>query len=131
MSHPAHKQHADHGHADAHGHGDPGALHVHALPLSLLIGVFAILVFLTFLTVAATWVQLGPLNIWIALFIAFVKASLVCLYFMHLRYDNPFNSMIVVASLLFVALFIAFALMDSGQYQHVIQSAIDKTSPTR
>jgi cytochrome c oxidase subunit 4 len=84
--------------------------------------VFVALCVLTYLTVAATWIDLGEFNIWIALGIATVKAALVALYFMHLRYDHPFNGLIFVASLLFLALFLAITLIDTAQYQPDIQN---------
>jgi len=49
--------------------------------------------------------------------IATVKASLVLLYFMHLRYDSPFNGFVFVVALAFVWLFLAFVMVDSVQYQ--------------
>jgi cytochrome c oxidase subunit 4 len=107
--------------APVHGHGE---LHVHALPLTLLGGVFLALLLLTWATVAATWVDLGDLNIVIALAIVVVKASLVCLYFMHLRYDSPFNGFVVVASLAFVALLIGIVLIDTREYAPAIEQYI-------
>jgi cytochrome c oxidase subunit 4 len=89
----------------------------HAVPLRLLVGVYAALLVLTVLTVAVTRVDLGPLNIWMALFIAVIKGGLVALYFMHLRWDSPFNGMILIAALLFVAIFIGIAVLDSREYQ--------------
>jgi cytochrome c oxidase subunit 4 len=71
---------------------------------------------LTWATVSATFIDLGNLNIVIALGIAVIKASLVVLYFMHLRYDNPFNAFVFIASVLFVMLFIGFALIDRKEY---------------
>lgn len=94
------------------GHGHVG----HVVPLWLLAGVLGILLFFTVLTVAVTYVDLGDLNIWIALGIAAVKGSLVVLYFMHLRWDSTFNAMAFVSALIFLALFIGFSLLDSGQY---------------
>ena len=89
----------------------------HVVPLKLLFGVLAALLFLTVLTVAITWVDLGPMNIVAAMGIAVVKASLVALYFMHLRWDRPFNGFVLVFSLLMVGLFIIFTLLDSAAYQ--------------
>lgn len=88
--------------------------HVHVMPLRVLFGVFAALLVLTVLTVAVTWVDLGSFNLVIALTVAVVKASLVALYFMHLRYDKPFNALALMSTLLFVALFIGFTLLDTG-----------------
>lgn len=92
--------------------------------MTTLVGVFVALMVLTFLTVAATWIELGEFNVWLALLIAFVKAVYVALYFMHLRWDSPFNGLVLAASLAFVVLFIGITLMDSQQYQPVIRELI-------
>ncbi|MCO6436282.1 MAG: cytochrome C oxidase subunit IV family protein [Phycisphaerae bacterium] len=92
-------------------------MHIHVVPLRVLVAVFALLLVLTVLTVGATWVDLGVLNIWIALLIAAVKAGAVGLYFMHLRYDRPFHGVVLAASFLFVAVFIGASLMDTKEYQ--------------
>jgi cytochrome c oxidase subunit 4 len=73
------------------------------------------------LTVLAIQVQLGPWNIVVAMVIATVKAGLVALYFMHLRYDKGFIRITFMASLLFLSLFLGFVLMDSREYQTDIQ----------
>ena len=95
-----------------HAHGS-----VHVVPVSVLLAVFAALLVMTVLTVAVTWVDLGAFNIWLALGIAVAKAGLVALYFMHLRYDSPFYGVVLISSLLFVALFIGFAILDSQAYK--------------
>ena len=84
----------------------------HVMSPKTLIAVFAALVFLTFVTVAAAEFSFGAWEIWISLGIATVKASLVAVYFMHLRYDKPFNAIVFVSSLLFVGLFLGLTLMD-------------------
>ncbi len=92
----------------------------HGPSLRLLAGILAVLLALTFITVAVTWyawTDFGSLNVWVALLIATVKASLVALYFMHLRYDKPFNAVVLITALFFVALFISIALQDSLRYQ--------------
>jgi hypothetical protein len=43
------------------------------------------------------------------------------LYFMHLRYDRLFHTVIVAAGLLAAALFVGFALVDRGQYENTVQ----------
>ncbi len=103
---------------NAHTNDDHGIGHVS--PIWMLLGVFALLIFFTVMTVAVTYIDLGPANIWIALGVAVIKATLVGLYFMHLRYDSPFNSLILVCAFLFLALFIGIALMDTGEYQQNI-----------
>jgi len=44
----------------------------------------------------------------------------VVLFFMHLRWDKPFNALVFIGCLIFVSLFIGLALLDSGQYQHSV-----------
>jgi cytochrome c oxidase subunit 4 len=87
------------------------------MPANVLLAVWGALVVLTVVTVAATWIDLGRLNLLLAMAIATVKASLVLLYFMHMRYDRPFNAVVFVAALLFVALFVGITLIDTSAYQ--------------
>lgn len=95
---------------DTHGIG-------HISPVWQLAFILAVLLLLTIITVMVTWVDLGPINVWAALLIAVIKAGLVGLYFMHLRYDSLYNGMILILALLFVILFISFSLIDTGEYQ--------------
>lgn len=108
----------------AHGQQHPQAL-AHPVPLRVLLAVFAALMLLTFITVAATWIDLGAFNIWLALLIAVVKGSLVALYFMHLRWDSPFNAIVLIAAMFFVALFVGSVVLDSKEYR------INYTPPIR
>ena len=89
----------------------------HVMPVWMLLAVFFALMALTLLTVAATWVDLGGWNLAVAMGIATVKASLVALYFMHLRYDHPFNGLLFVVALAFLATFIGLTLLDTLEYQ--------------
>lgn len=97
--------------------GGHGAAKVHIAPPRALLAVWGALLVLTVLTVSATRVDLGPFNLWIALGIATLKAGLVALYFMHLRYDRPFNGFLFVAALAFVMLLAGLALLDSKEYR--------------
>ncbi len=94
----------------------------HVAPARVLIGVFLSLLVLTVLTVAATHLDLGRYNILLALGIAVLKAGLVALYFMHLRWDSLFNGVIFIVAMLFVALFISLALVDSSHYYETINA---------
>ena len=100
-------------HDDKHGPESVG----HVTPVDMLLKVWGALVVLTVLTVAVTWVDLGPMNLMVAMGIATVKATLVCLYFMHLRWDRPVNGVIFLIAILFVALFIGGVLLDTTSYQ--------------
>jgi cytochrome c oxidase subunit 4 len=90
---------------------------VHVTSIRLLVVVWIALMVGTWLTVSATYVDLGVLNIWIGLAIATAKAVLVGLYYMHLRWDKPFNLLVFLVAIAFLLLFIGIAMMDSGQYQ--------------
>ena len=109
-------------HSEQNGGSSDSAHYAHVVPLSVLLSVFVALMVLTFLTVAATWFDMGRWNVWIALIIATVKASLVVLYFMHLRYDHPFNAVVFLSALLTLLLFISLALLDSTTYQPDIRA---------
>ena len=117
--HPVHPSGApEHGEGEHHGIG-------HIVPPRILITTAVGLLILTFITVKVAAIDfaaldLKELNIFIALGIAVLKASLVCLFFMHLRWDRPFNAFVLVTSLTLVGLFISFAMTDSSEYQHEI-----------
>ena len=87
------------------------------MPLKVLFGIFGALIVLTMLTVILGQMDLGSWEIVITMTIATVKAGLVVLFFMHVLYDSPFNGIVFVFSLLFVALFIGFTLVDVQRYQ--------------
>ncbi len=113
-------------HHEAHD-ADHGLSHI--MPPKILLGVWGALVVLTVVTVITATNQMFNFgsypNLVIAMVIATVKASLVCLFFMHLLYDRKFNLLIFMGSLLFVFLFVSFAMMDTGQYQGAIQSRVE------
>lgn len=90
---------------------------VHVASVKLLLVVWIGLMVGTWLTVAASNVDLGALNIWIGLGIATAKATLVALFYMHLRWDKPFNAFVFVGAFFLLFLFIGFAMMDTAHYQ--------------
>ncbi len=98
--------------AGDHGHDEGG----HVVSLKLLAGILAALLVLTVVTVAVSRVDLGELNVWVALGVATLKAALVALYFMHLRWDSLLNSVVLVTALIFVALFLILSIADSANY---------------
>ncbi len=105
---------SDHGkETEHHGVG-------HVVPVRILVVTGVGLLVLTVITVAAAQFDFGKANVWVALGIAVLKASLVCLFFMHLRWDRPFNGLVLIISFAFVALFIAFALTDTHEYAHTL-----------
>ena len=72
------------------------------------------LLVLTAITVAAAGIRFGSpaVNVAVALTIATLKASLVALYFMHLRHDRPMNALIFVTGLVFLGLLLMLTLVD-------------------
>lgn len=81
------------------------------------------LLFLTWITVAVaqfdfSQYQIYELNIIVALAVATTKATLVCLFFMHLYWDRPFNAFVLVSSLAFVGLFMMLAMLDTFEYAY-------------
>jgi cytochrome c oxidase subunit IV len=93
----------------------------HVTSVRLLLTVYFILIVCTVITYAVSRIDLGQFNIWAALAIAVFKATLVLLYFMHLRWDSPFNALAIIAALVFVSLFIGLALLDSMSYQPLLK----------
>ena len=108
---------ADHTHdSHDHGHGHDGEFS-HPMPIWMLLSVFFALLLLTVATVYQSTFSLGNLEVWMSLAIATVKAGLVIAFFMHLLWDKPLNAIIIFSSLIFVALFLGFTMMDAQGYR--------------
>jgi cytochrome c oxidase subunit 4 len=86
--------------------------HHHILPTKVALTIGLCLFILTGLTVYAAQIDFGRLNFFIALLIAAVKASLVCLFFMNLLYDRKENAFLFATSFLFLAIFITLTGAD-------------------
>src|SRR5215467_4260585 len=103
--------------ADPHHDDDHHGLS-HVATIKVLVTTGGTLLLLTIVTVLATKIDFGAnINLGIAMAIAVLKATLVILFFMHLRYDRLFHSVVFVAALLAASLFVGFTLMDTNQYQ--------------
>ncbi|MEM9493996.1 MAG: cytochrome C oxidase subunit IV family protein [Myxococcota bacterium] len=103
----------------AHGHDDHGDELGHVASWQTLVGTFVALLFLTVVTVLVADLPYSSraAALAVAMLIATIKASVVVLYFMHLRYDRLFHSVIFVGSILAAVLFVGFTLVDRGQYE--------------
>ncbi len=84
----------------------------HVSPKSVYYSIFTALMVLTAITVFAAFVNLGNLNAPVALIIATVKATLVVLYFMHVKYSSRLTKLVVVTAVGFLALLIVGTLHD-------------------
>jgi cytochrome c oxidase subunit 4 len=121
-------QHSDDGHG--HGHGHEGEFS-HPMPIWMLLAVFFALLILTCLTVYQAQFDLGNMEIWMSLTIATVKAGLVIAFFMHLLWDKPLNMIIILGSLIFVALFLGFTMMDAEGYREnlIMNETLQESQP--
>lgn len=81
------------------------------VPIRVYLAVWAGLVLLTGLTVTVSYAQLH-VAMQVALLIATVKALLVLLYFMHLRYENRAYFVMLLVVLVTYAIFIGGTLGD-------------------
>ena len=112
---------------DPHG----GTPHEHHITSAFMLKfILAILLFFTVLTVgqaqAEKWIAHtfaielpNWLNVVVVMGIATVKATLVLLFFMHLKHDNPINSVIFGFTVLGVAIFFFFTFLDIGNRGYI------------
>jgi cytochrome c oxidase subunit IV len=100
-----------------HPEGTPDLPEEHSatqhVSLSTYLVVFAALMVLLVVTVAvAFYVHAGDLNLIIALVIATVKAALVVLFFMHVKYASRLTKIFVCAAFLWLAILFALTFAD-------------------
>ena len=74
--------------------------------------IFTALMVLTGMTIAVTYLDLGQFNMVVALGIAVTKATLVVLYFMHMRWSSRLTHATALSALLFLFFLFAFTLSD-------------------
>ncbi|HWP46708.1 MAG TPA: cytochrome C oxidase subunit IV family protein [Candidatus Limnocylindrales bacterium] len=74
--------------------------------------VFVVLMVLTFITIQVAFMDLGWLNNILALGIAVCKATLVALFFMHVRYSTRLTWVVILGGLFWLGIMIALTLSD-------------------
>jgi cytochrome c oxidase subunit IV len=84
----------------------------HVSPKSTYYGIFGALMVLTAITVAAAFTPLGAFNFPVAISIAILKATLVVLFFMHVKYSSRLTKMIVAMSVFFLMILFGLTLTD-------------------
>ena len=84
----------------------------HVAPRSMYYTVFAALIVGTALTVAASRVDMGPLNNVVMLLIACTKATLVILYFMHVRWSTRLTWVVVMAGFFWLLILFGLGMSD-------------------
>lgn len=82
------------------------------VPRKIYYVVFFTLLVLTGVTTLVALIDLGSFNIVVALIIAFFKASLVALFFMHLKYSTHLTWVVASAGLFWLAILLALTLSD-------------------
>ena len=86
--------------------------HVHVVPIPIYLAVFAALMVGTYLTVWAAGKDFGAFNTVVALGIAVTKATLVILFFMHVKYSARLTQLVVAVAFAFLTLLLAGIVTD-------------------
>lgn len=76
------------------------------------ITIFLMLMVLTAVTVGVAFINLGALNFPVALMIAVTKATLVILFFMHVKDSSRLTKLIVGTGFFFLIILFALTLTD-------------------
>jgi cytochrome c oxidase subunit IV len=84
----------------------------HIVPTRVYYTIFAVLMFCTYLTVQIAFFDLGALNAIAAVTIACFKATLVVLFFMHVKYSSRLTWVVVLGSVFWLAIMLALTLGD-------------------
>lgn len=91
---------------------DYGIAH-HVVPIKTYLAIFAALLVLTTLTVWVAFQHLGdPWNDIVAMAIATTKATLVVLFFMHVKWSSPMVKLSVISAVVFLALLLGITWTD-------------------
>ncbi|HWF83318.1 MAG TPA: cytochrome C oxidase subunit IV family protein [Vicinamibacterales bacterium] len=84
----------------------------HILPKRIYYTIFAILIFCTYLTWQVAYFDLGAFNTIAALTIAVFKATLVVLFFMHVRYSTRLTWAVVFGGVFWLCILLALTMSD-------------------
>ena len=84
----------------------------HVVPVRIYLLIFAALIVLTAVTTFVAFVDLGAMNVVVMLLIAFAKATLVVLYFMHVRFTSRLTQLAAASGFAWLAILIGLTLSD-------------------
>jgi len=84
----------------------------HVIPKRTYYTIYGLLMLCTYLTVQIAYFDLGALNTVAALAIAVFKATLVVLFFMHVKYGTRLTWLVVLGSVLWLAILLALTMGD-------------------
>jgi cytochrome c oxidase subunit IV len=86
---------------------------MHIISSKLYIGIWAALMCLTVITASVAFIDLGRMNTVVALVIATLKALLVVLFFMHVKYaSEKLTKMVIVSALFWLLILLFLSLAD-------------------
>jgi cytochrome c oxidase subunit IV len=84
----------------------------HIIGPKIYVSIFLTLMFFTGLTVAAAFINLGSFNAVVALTIAVIKALLVVLFFMHVRYSSKMVMVLVISGIFWLGIMFVLTMSD-------------------
>lgn len=84
----------------------------HTISLKTYVAVLVTLLVLTVITVYVAFIDLGVMNDVAAMGIATTKATLVLLYFMHVRYSTALTRLAILGGVGFFAILVALTMSD-------------------
>jgi cytochrome c oxidase subunit 4 len=84
----------------------------HIIPKRTYYMIFAALFVLLILTVLASLIDIGPFNIALAMAIAITKATLIILYFMHVRFSSRLTWVFASAAFLWLVFLLGLTMTD-------------------
>lgn len=84
----------------------------HIVPIRTYLIIFVALVVGTALTTAIAYVDLGALNVVVMLLIAFTKATLVVLFFMHVKFTSRLTQLAAASGFAWLVILIGLTLSD-------------------
>jgi cytochrome c oxidase subunit 4 len=94
------------------GNGHHGELG-HIVPFKTYVTVLSILIFLTIVTVWVSQYDFGTMNMVVAMGVASIKALLVALFFMHLKYEHPLTWLYAAFPMLLLAILVGSLFIDN------------------
>ena len=84
----------------------------HHVPYKVYFIVWGALLVLTAVTVGVSYVDMKNVTVLTAMLIAATKSMLVLLYFMHIRFEKPMYSVMILAAMMTYGIFVALTFVD-------------------
>ena len=104
-------------------------MHEKVVPRKTYILIWAILIALTFGTWGIATIDLGSWNMGMALLIAFIKATLVALFFMHMKFSPKRTQLVLIAGLFWLSILLMLTMADYATRMQ-LPSTVNPPLPT-